>query len=287
MLYQEYKPPGIYSQHVECFWTLCFNPNDLANPNEMFSPDCTFDALFCSEPFYYRKAGSARWLRTKHPALFIGQKTTSFTCRTGKPIEIFGIRFKPFAFGTLASQPLSFWNDQIVPLQTVFSSVSISHLVNKFIGMTNINDRFDIVFELLDKIVPKGIDDSLRAQTNYILDRKGKVKIKEMYSTFSTNKLSLAKNFMDKIGLSPKVVSRIWRMNNFLFLQSQQPQSNFTQLCLEAGYYDQAHFIKEFKSFFFFTPKSFYQSEPHLLNISQQGIQKRFTRQYDPFVQDN
>lgn len=286
LLYHENKPPGIYSQHIECFWTLGFNPDDLANPNEMLSPDCTFEVLFCSEPFYYRRAGSTIWQKTKHSALFMGQKTSSFTYKTTKPIQIFGIRFKPFAFGMLAAQPLSCWNDQLVPLQAVFPSMSIAHLVQKIICIKKINKRLDVVYELLDKIVPMGIDDLLRAQTNYILDRKGKVLIKEMYSTFSTNKLSLAKNFVDKIGLSPKLVSRIWRMNNFLFLQSLHPQYNFTRLCLEVGYYDQAHFIKEFKSFFFFTPRSFYQSEPQLLRISQQGIQKRFTRQYDPVVQD-
>ncbi len=287
MHYQEFKPPGSYSQHIECYWHLILDPEDLLGDTEMLSPDCTFEVLFCSHPFYYRKAGLIKWQKSSGPTLFVGQRTASFSYKTTRKIEIFGIRFKPFAFGTLSLNSLSIWNDQIVSLQTVFPYLyPDGNKIYDILATNCLEEKLDLVESLLRKIVPQDIDHSLRDQTNYILHRKGMVKIQEMYVAFSTNKLNLANNFIHKIGISPKHVCRIWRMNNFLFLQAQHPNKKFTQLCLEAGYYDQAHFIKEFRSFFMHSPRRFYQSEPQLLKITQEGIQKRFTRQYDPFDQE-
>ncbi len=277
----------MYSQHIECYWNLVLKPEDLLGDTEMLSPDCTFEVLLCSHPFYYRKAGLTKWKKSRGHSLFMGQRTASFSYKSNQTIEIFGIRFKPFAFGTLSFSSLSIWNDQIVSLQSVFPYLYADcNKIYEIIAAKCLDEKLKLVENLLRKIVPPDIDHSLRDQTNYILDRKGMVKIQEMYATFSTNKLSLANNFIHKIGISPKHVCRIWRMNNFLFLQSQSPEKKFTQLCLEAGYYDQAHFIKEFKSFFKHTPRRFYQSEPQLLKITQEAIQKRFTRQYDPFGQE-
>jgi len=126
------------------------------------------------------------------------------------------------------------------------------------------------------------VDPVLRDQVNYILDRKGIIRVNDMYREFSISKVGLRNNFINKIGLTPKKVSRIWRLNYFLYLQQNASDQNFTQLGLEAGFYDQAHFIKEFKAFFHCSPKHFFNNDHHLLKISQEAIAKRLFNIYDP-----
>ena len=126
------------------------------------------------------------------------------------------------------------------------------------------------------------VDPMLRDQVNYILERKGILRVNEMYSEFGISKVGLRNNFINKIGLTPKKVSQIWRLNYFLYLQQNTSCQNLTQLGLDAGFYDQAHFIKEFKSFFHCSPLHFFKNEHHLLKISQETISKRLFNVYDP-----
>ena len=126
------------------------------------------------------------------------------------------------------------------------------------------------------------LDQTFRAQLNFILERKGVVKIGELFQTFGISKVTLRKHFLDKMGIAPKQVSRIWRLNHFLELQKQYPQDSLTQLAVGAGYYDQAHFIREFKYFFNQRPLSYFREGSRLLAISQDIISRRFSNQYDP-----
>ena len=128
------------------------------------------------------------------------------------------------------------------------------------------------------------IDQNLRAQLNYILDRKGVLQVQELFTEFGVSKVTLHKHFINKVGLSPKKVSRIWRINHFLLLQNETSIQNLTQLGLASGFYDQAHCIREFRSFFKDCPRQFFKHPSHLLAISQQVISKRFNHQYDPQV---
>ena len=71
---------------------------------------------------------------------------------------------------------------------------------------------------------------------------------------------------------------------DFLQLQQQASHQNFTHLALEAGYYDQAHSIREFKAFFNHCPSHLFQQNSQLLKISQDIITRRFSNAYDPRV---
>jgi len=63
------------------------------------------------------------------------------------------------------------------------------------------------------------------------------------------------------VGTTPKVFSRITRFLNICRHLEEHQNKTLTQLTQECGFYDQAHFIKEFKEFSGFTPKEFFQKE--------------------------
>ena len=63
--------------------------------------------------------------------------------------------------------------------------------------------------------------------------------------------------FKKYIGLSPKQYQRVIRFNEILLSIQQKEQVEWTQIALSCGYYDQAHFIKEFKLFCGINPSEF------------------------------
>jgi AraC-like DNA-binding protein len=71
---------------------------------------------------------------------------------------------------------------------------------------------------------------------------------------------TLERKFLEEIGMYPKIFSAIVRFNSSLtYLESQLPHS-LTDITYTCGYYDQAHFIKNFKQFSGETPRHFADS---------------------------
>lgn len=58
----------------------------------------------------------------------------------------------------------------------------------------------------------------------------------------------------ERLGMSPKLYARIARFNRAYNLFVKNPSAQWTDIAYHAGYYDQMHFIKDFKMFAHATP---------------------------------
>jgi AraC-like DNA-binding protein len=63
------------------------------------------------------------------------------------------------------------------------------------------------------------------------------------------------------VGLSPKQLGKVIRLQAALKMLLNQKNGNLTQVAYESDYYDQAHFIKDFKDFTGINPKEFLKDE--------------------------
>ena len=86
---------------------------------------------------------------------------------------------------------------------------------------------------------------------------KGNIRIKDLVQQLHTSQSPLEKRFRAAVGASPKKFSSIVRLKNLL--QQFPKTGSLTELGYEAGFYDQAHFIKEFKAFTGDTPENFFR----------------------------
>ncbi|WP_299223498.1 helix-turn-helix domain-containing protein [uncultured Aquimarina sp.] len=287
MKYKETLPDQLFSHHVESYWHIFSDEQLTADPLEMFLPTCTFNIIFIDSPCIVRSNSQIKWMRLKPGAYFIGQTNTSLSFESKRAINITGVRFKPFAFANLIKNPLIDFNDSIVALEKVFSIDKTSHLLIQRISMeskTTIQEQ--LINEFTNILLSKtmSVDESLRAQLNFIMFRHGSIRISELFEEFNVSKVTLHKHFVNKVGLSPKKVSQIWRMNRILQLREEFPDMSLTTIGLEAGFYDQAHFIKDFNSIFKITPFKFFAQKSNLIEITNLNISKRFSNQYDPII---
>lgn len=288
MRYSESLPDNQFSHHVESYWNVISEMNsNAAEPLEMFLPTCTFNIIFINAPCYVTSNLKRKWILLNPGAAFIGQTNTSLYFKSKRALNIKGIRFKPFAFANLISNPLFYFNDSIIELEKLFPLNKKSELLIHKIKKDN---KFGVQEEFLNEFThlllskKMSLDEGLRAQLNFIMERHGIMRIMELSEEFNISKVTLHKHFVKKVGLTPKKVSQIWRMNRLLQLKEEFPDKNLTTVSLEAGFYDQAHFIKDFKSIFEITPKKFFDQKSNLISIANLNISRRFTNQYDPRV---
>ncbi|PHN05943.1 DUF6597 domain-containing transcriptional factor [Flavilitoribacter nigricans] len=283
MQYREFLPEPFLTRQVESIWEMQLMPNMVNNTFENLSPDCTFDLIICPNPVWVQFIHKGRWEKLPAAATLIGQRSSGLRFHVLQPTRLLGIRFKPFAFANRLTIPLYKLTDQLVPLSRVFPDTP-GNFADTILQEKDPVARVEKMQTFLSILFREHweVDENFRAQLNFILNRKGLVRICDLTTEFETSKVTLSQHFLKKMGLTPKKVSRIWRLNYFLQVQNEQKLANLTAMGLEVGYYDQAHCIKEFQSFFNHSPLPYFQYNGSLLRISQGIINRRFSNYYDP-----
>lgn len=66
------------------------------------------------------------------------------------------------------------------------------------------------------------------------------------------------RNFITRVGISPKLFIRIVRFENAMKIKNQCENKSWLEIAQETGYTDSSHILKEFKEFAEFPPSSFY-----------------------------
>lgn len=88
-----------------------------------------------------------------------------------------------------------------------------------------------------------------------IYQTKGTIRIKELNEKLFISQSPFEKRFRKVVGTTPKKFASIVRFNTVL--DSFDKTKSLTEICYENGFFDQAHFIKDFKQFTGDTPENF------------------------------
>src|SRR5262249_3837965 len=156
-----------------------------------------------------------------------------------------------------------------VPLHQLFGlHVSLDNLLHRqkldavaeqLSGATHHSKRISIVEQfLLSELHESRSDRLILHAVQQIRAANGNIRIKDLATTLAISQDAFEKRFDRSIGASPKQFARIVRLR---YVINSYPQAkNLTDAALGAGYFDQAHFIKDFTAFAGTTPKDFFRS---------------------------
>ena len=109
---------------------------------------------------------------------------------------------------------------------------------------------------LISKLNPGTQDLLVLSAISMIYKGKGNIRMKDLAKALHTSPSPLEKRFRQKVGTSPKKFSSLIRFKHAI--AQYRPDRPLTDLSYEAGYYDQAHFIKEFRNFAGDSPEIFF-----------------------------
>jgi YesN/AraC family two-component response regulator len=112
---------------------------------------------------------------------------------------------------------------------------------------------------LISRMANTEPDKLVLAALSLIHKSKGNIRIKELMEQLHISQSPLEKRFRQAVGASPKKFASIVRLKNVI--QQYNTVSSLTELGYETGFYDQAHFIKEFKTFTGDTPEKFFSDK--------------------------
>jgi AraC-like DNA-binding protein len=256
MLYKTISPGTVLSAFVKCYWTLDV-PKETKPEKQRIVPDGCMEMIFHYGDLFKQYFNDGHYII--QPRCFVfGQITLPLDIEPTGDIGIFAIRFYPEGFAPFATMPISQMENRAVPLEELFGDEG--HRLGDAILRANSNEyRVGIVETfLLSKFTPESIDLIAKSTVAVLMHFNGQTSIDELSAHFKINRRLLERKFSSIIGLSPKQLSKMIRLQATLKMLANKQFTSLTSVALEGNYYDQAHFIKDFKEFTGMTPKNFY-----------------------------
>ncbi|ARU60759.1 AraC family transcriptional regulator [Tumebacillus avium] len=168
---------------------------------------------------------------------------------------VFGIKFHPGGFYPFLKQPVSQLSTQPHRLCDVFG-VDDSHIEQQILAQDSDEQRIALAEQFLLPKLPQ--PDENVTLINAIIDRiitdPNITKVDQVCEQLFINKRKLQRIFDQYVGVTPKWVIKLYRLQNAAEALEQGQHRDLAQLSAELGYYDQSHFIKDFKTIIGKTP---------------------------------
>lgn len=183
--------------------------------------------------------------------------TMPLKLKQSEKVEMIVIQLNPYSLYYLFGVPTNKLLNTALPLEDLFCLQEINELRDKLLGNDNPLKKMTIVEAFLSqKIGEKEVLPRILKAQNLIVANSS-VSMDYLSETLCISPSGLRKMFQKYFGMSPKFYSRIKRFNLVVNNMVLNPDINLTTTALNAGYYDQAHFIKEFKMFTSISPKTY------------------------------
>ena len=260
MQFNRINPPTELKNIVECYWTV--EGSDPTPFPQKIIPDGFPEIIFhFGDP--YRIKLVDKW-GLQSSSLLAGQITKYFFLENTGTTFILGIKLKPAAVTHLFGIDMSLLKDQVINIADS-NSAELKTLAD-VVCETPIQQRMEAINNHLKKIYLTESNALIDKVIDRIFASLGMISIKSLCEEYETSERQMERMFKKHIGLSPKFYSRIIRFNN-IFQVAQTKKISWSAVGLESGFYDQAHFIKDFKAFTGEDPSKYFFDQPTLGNF--------------------
>jgi AraC-like DNA-binding protein len=166
------------------------------------------------------------------------------------------VYFTEFGFTHFASHPANELFNLSVSLEHIFGKNCVSETEEGLVLAHTDQQRIFIVEKiLLSQLKDIQVDKLIIEAIKIIYQTKGTIRIKELNKRLFISQSPFEKRFRKLVGTTPKKFASIVRFN--ASLNNLSNTKSLTELCYENNFFDQAHFIKEFKHFTGDTPENF------------------------------
>lgn len=166
------------------------------------------------------------------------------------------VYFSDIGFTHFSSRPANELFDLIISLDVIFEKYKVYEVEEKLATVFTDKQRINIVEQfLLSELKYIQADKLIVEAVKLIYQSKGTIRIKELNEKLFISQSPFEKRFRKVVGTSPKKFASIIRFN--AVLDNLNKTKSLTEICYENNYFDQAHFIKDFKQFTGDTPENF------------------------------
>lgn len=258
--FRQYKPSQSLSAYIKCYWILqsdCF-----PGPPERILPDGCAEIIFHFGDHYRRISGDTYVEQPK--TVLVGQIRQAIELQATGMTAMLGVRFQPwglYPFTGIAGDALT--DQHLDPTQF-------------FRAIDDLSDQFHLL-QLSDSQMVSRVEafliDTFRKQKQKafyeadrfaaiipdILRNQSGMSVSSMAAMANMSERQFNRKFGEVIGLSPKHFMRIARLQQFIGAYQGNAHTTLSDLIYDCGYYDPAHFSRDFKNIAGVSPSLYFE----------------------------
>lgn len=253
MQYREYPPHAILQDTVKCFWIH----------EETYAADAVYDIApdGCVELIF--NFGTPYVLLTTTPpttlpaAVIVGFQDKTIPLRFSGTVKVVAARM--FAWGalTLLQENAGALAHAMTPAGEGWHGMMASLAAHVHEGRYE-QAAMALQRHLIQRALVRTYDPGVvQAAAKLLHHVRGQYRIEELADYCQTSVRQLQRDFKNVIGTSPKVFARTLRFESAQRRLMFEPDVDLTSVAYDCGYFDQAHFIKDFKAFTGKTPSEY------------------------------
>jgi methylphosphotriester-DNA--protein-cysteine methyltransferase len=76
-----------------------------------------------------------------------------------------------------------------------------------------------------------------------------RLNIKGLAARIGLSQRQLLRHFDERVGLAPKTLARVFRFQRVVERLDKERRAHWADIAVDAGYYDQSHFVRDFRQF--------------------------------------
>lgn len=198
----------------------------------------------------------------KRAAFIGGLRTKATETKFPASLNLMGIRFKPHGFKSFFNIGLHELVDKTFSLDDVIL-IDQRGLVERLRNADTELEQFAILENLLISNFTYKKEEDVDKIVGQILSNHGNVRMEELYGYISNASKNFLRKFKDKTGTTPKKISDIYRFKRVINLAKNldSKKADWQTILYQCGYYDQAHFIHDFKKYSGVTPSKYFKNK--------------------------
>ena len=192
-------------------------------------------------------------------AMVLGQTLEPFYIQPTGYVHTFAASFYPYGFANFVTEPIKNLRNKETPISLLFGEQEAAELERKIVEAADTGERIGIIETFLfSKLSDKStIDHIVKSTIDILFTTRGNVTINRILKDDSSQRRQLERKFLSQIGISPKQLCKVIRMQSALRLLLNEEEVSLTSIAYQSEYYDQSHFIKDFKEFTGVSPGEF------------------------------
>jgi AraC-like DNA-binding protein len=192
-------------------------------------------------------------------SLLYGPHTRPFIINRSRPTSILGVHFHPGGLFPFINMPTDSLHNQVVTLEAIWG-VQGRDLRERLLEAFSLGERFRLIERfLLEKWQLSYTSHTAVMWSLNLLRTAPHQKIKNVVEQSGLSERRFSQIFREQVGMPSKRYQRLQRFQAALHMIDQKEQVDWADLAASCGYFDQAHFVHDFRSFSGFTPSGYHQ----------------------------
>lgn len=249
-VYVEWMPPRELRPAVFRFWAGCQAADPSDRERERVVPDGRITIAF--------DVGGPGWTGHAPRAFVVGPTLRWASVRFPSPSHRIGLRLRRWSGGPVLGIPADELTDRVIPLEDLWGPEAVEY-ASRIAEADTRSEQLELLERLLLERLEtaSGPDGPLAEALAHLHRSDGALSVSELAAASAVSTRHLQRLFRDAVGLAPKELSRHQRFRASVRLIHGQPSWPLHRIAYRCGFYDQAHFTREFRAFTGLTPGAY------------------------------